>query len=55
MSLEGFIYVKPAAWDAIAPDEIDDGGKLYVQVRGPNGAQVTPLHGWFRAERKLKS
>lgn len=39
----------------LSPDEIDEGGKLYLQVRGPNSAKITPLHGWFRCERKLKA
>lgn len=31
--------------------DLDTGGKLYVQIRGPNGALITPIHGYFRARR----
>ena len=30
---------------------LDEGGKLYTQIRGPNTAVVTPIQGFFRVRR----
>lgn len=35
----------------IATELLDEGGKLYAEIRGPNLAVVTPIQGFFRVKR----
>lgn len=32
-------------------EPLDEGGKMYTQIRGPNNAVVTPIQGFFRVKR----